>query len=54
MLYLVKPKPDYVDAATAANTNLAYHKDLQRFVALGGDIPSSPEQVAAYIDGHVR
>ena len=47
-----KPKPDYLDAATAANTKLAYHKDLQRFIAWGGDIPSSSEQVAAYIGAH--
>ena len=47
-----KPKPDYVAAATAANTKLAYHKDLQRFVGWGGDVPSSAEQVAAYISAH--
>ena len=47
-----KPKPDYVTAATAANTKLAYHKDLQRFVGWGGDVPSSAEQVAAYISAH--
>jgi integrase len=47
-----KAKPNYLDAATADNTKLAYHKDLQRFVTWGGDIPSSPDQVAAYISAH--
>lgn len=43
---------DYAKAATAANTQLAYRKDLARFIAWGGTIPATPEQVADYLSAH--
>ncbi len=43
---------DYAKAATAANTQLAYRKDLARFIAWGGTIPAAPEQVADYLSAH--
>ncbi|MFO1432582.1 MAG: hypothetical protein U1F76_21015 [Candidatus Competibacteraceae bacterium] len=42
----------FVHAASAANTRLAYQKDLQRFLTWGGVVPSTPEQVAAYLAAH--
>jgi site-specific recombinase XerD len=43
---------EYVAAATAHNTRRAYRSDLDHFLAWGGSIPSSPEQIAAYLAGH--
>lgn len=43
---------DYAKAATADNTKIAYQKDLDRFMQWGGKIPSSPEQVSAYLSEH--
>jgi integrase len=42
----------YIHAATARRTRQAYQEDLQRFLAWGGKIPSSPEAVAAYLAAH--
>ncbi len=42
----------FVHAASAANTRLAYQKDLQRFLAWGGVVPATPAQVAAYLAAH--
>ncbi len=43
---------EYVSAATAHNTRRAYRSDLAHFMAWGGSIPSSPEQIAAYLAAH--
>jgi len=43
---------DYVAAATANNTRRAYRSDLDHFIASGGSIPASPEQIAAYLAAH--
>ena len=42
----------YLDAALADNTLRAYRADLKHFMAWGGVIPASPEQVATYIAHH--
>lgn len=42
----------YLDAALADNTLRAYRADLKHFIAWGGVIPSSPEQLAMYIAHH--
>jgi site-specific recombinase XerD len=42
----------YVSAATAANTRRAYRADLAHFLAWGGSIPSTPEQIASYLAAH--
>jgi len=43
---------EYVAASMAENTRLAYKKDVARFLAWGGSLPSSPERVAEYISAH--
>lgn len=43
---------DYANAASADNTKLAYAKDIDRFTAWGGKIPTDAEQVSAYIAEH--
>jgi integrase len=43
---------DYQAAAEADNTKLAHEKDLTRFCSWGGSIPSTPEQVSAYLSEH--
>jgi integrase len=43
---------DYAAAATADNTQLAYRKDLARFQAWGGAIPSTVKQVCEYLNAH--
>jgi integrase len=43
---------DYVRDSRATNTRRAYASDLQHFMAWGGTIPASPEQVASYIAAH--
>jgi integrase len=40
---------EYVSAALADNTRLAYQGDLADFIAFGGHIPCSPEQLTKYI-----
>lgn len=42
----------YVHAAIAPRTRQAYREDLARFLAWGGQIPSTPEVVAAYLATH--
>jgi len=42
----------YLDAALADNTLRAYRADLKHFMAWGGVIPASPEQVATYVAHH--
>lgn len=42
----------YVENALSENSRRAYRTDLQHFLAWGADIPSSPEQVAAYLTAH--
>ncbi len=42
----------YVHAATAPRTRQAYREDLARFLAWGGQIPSTPAQIAAYLAAH--
>lgn len=42
----------YLDAALADNTLRAYRADLKHFMAWGGVIPASPEQVATYVARH--
>ena len=39
----------YLQAATAENTRKAYQADLRHFLAWGGTVPSTPEQVANYL-----
>jgi integrase len=39
----------YVTAALADNTRLAYQQDLADFLRWGGEVPCSPETLAAYI-----
>lgn len=41
-----------VQLAQAANTRAAYDKDLLRFVGANGEIPATPEEVAAYLVAH--
>jgi integrase len=42
----------YLDAALADNTLRAYRADLKHFIAWGGVIPATPEQLARYIAHH--
>jgi integrase len=43
---------DYVQASVAPATLRAYRADLDHFTAWGGAIPSTDEQVAAYLAAH--
>lgn len=43
---------DYAAAAIADNTQLAYRKDLARFLAWGGTIPATVKQVCRYLNAH--
>lgn len=57
MQYLASEQCDasvrqYIDAALADNTLRAYRADLKHFMAWGGTIPASPEQVAKYVAQH--
>ncbi len=45
---------EFVRAAHADNTLRAYKADLAHFMAWGGSIPASPEQVASYLAAHAR
>ncbi|MBY6066216.1 tyrosine-type recombinase/integrase [Leisingera aquaemixtae] len=40
---------DLLEAAYAANTRRAYRSDVTSFLKWGGSIPSSPEQIAAFV-----
>ncbi len=42
----------YIHAAIADRTRQAYQEDLQRFLNWGGQIPSTAEQIAAYLAIH--
>jgi integrase len=44
----------YVQAADAANTRTAYANDLAHFTAWGGSLPSTPQEVAAYLSAHAE
>ncbi len=43
---------EYIHAATAPRTRQAYREDLVRFLAWGGQMPSTPAQIAAYLAAH--
>jgi|SRR5690348_6628050 hypothetical protein len=43
---------EFVAAATAENTQRAYQSDLRHFLASGGLLPATPEQVARYLADH--
>jgi hypothetical protein len=43
---------DFIAAATASSTRRAYHSDLTHFLAWGGDLPATAEQVARYLADH--
>ena len=43
---------EYLQAATAASTQRAYQSDLSHFLAHGGTIPATDEQVARYLVDH--
>jgi integrase len=45
-------KEAYSQASIADNTKLAYEKDIERFVAWGGEIPTTPERIADYLSEH--
>lgn len=44
----------FVRAAHADNTVRAYQADLAHFIAWGGSVPASPEQVASYLAAHAH
>lgn len=57
--YLADDKCDasvrhFIDASLADNTLRAYRADLKHFIAWGGSIPASSEQVAKYVAHHAR
>jgi integrase len=43
---------EFIAAATAENTRRAYNADLRHFLAWGGHLPATPEQVARYLADH--
>ena len=43
---------EYVNNALSANTMKAYRCDLEHYMAAGGAIPATPEQVAAYLSAY--
>jgi integrase len=43
---------EFLQAATAPSTRRAYQCDLERFLAYGGNIPATAEQVARYLVDH--
>lgn len=45
---------DYAVAASADNTILAYSSDIERFEEWGGTIPSTSEQICAYLAEHAQ
>ncbi len=44
----------FVNASQAPNTSRAYKSDIANFLRWGGDIPATPELVAAYLAAHAR
>lgn len=44
----------YINAALADRTRAAYRRDLLRFLDWGGQIPTTPEMLAAYISNHAE
>ncbi len=42
----------YIHAAIAPNTRLAYQKDLRRFIEWGGNVPLTPDEVARHVAYH--
>ena len=44
----------YVQNADAANTRNAYQADLLHFTQWGGNLPASPQVVAAYLSAHAE
>ncbi len=45
---------EYISAAVAARTREAYQRDLNRFLAWGGQLPSSAAEIAQYLSGHAH
>jgi integrase len=43
---------EFIAAATAENTRRAYQSDLRHFLAWGGHLPATPEQIARYLADH--
>ena len=43
---------EFIDAATTPNTRRAYESDMRHFLAGGGRIPATTEQVARYLADH--
>jgi hypothetical protein len=43
---------EFIVAATAPNTRRAYQSDVRHFIASGGRIPATYEQVARYLADH--
>lgn len=48
------PPIDYATVATAENTQLAYRKDIARFLVWGGSIPATVKQVCYYLNAHAK
>ena len=45
---------DLLEAAYAPNTRRAYRADIASFLAWGGSVPSSPEEIAAFVAFRAR
>jgi integrase len=43
---------EFIAAANAENTQRAYQSDLRHFLAWGGHLPATPQQVARYLADH--
>jgi integrase len=43
---------EFIAAATAPNTRRAYQSDFRHFLAWGGHLPATPEQIARYLADH--
>jgi hypothetical protein len=43
---------DYVRESLSQNTRTAYLSDLEHFESWGGQIPATPEMIAAYLAAH--
>jgi integrase len=50
----VLPLKHYLRAALSDATRRAYRSDLRRFLASGGTLPATPEQVATYLAAHAQ
>ena len=48
------PSDGYSSSALSANTRKAHRLDLAHFEAWGGSLPSTPEQMVAYLIAHAR